>query len=68
MKPSQGRAVRLLPRPHQRDAIAGIKQVLSRKARTKLVMACGSGKTLVEFAVADDYEYPSENPPPSLSG
>lgn len=46
----------LRPWPHQRDAIRAIRGVLARASRTKLVMACGSGKTLVEFAAAADYD------------
>lgn len=37
----------LAPRPHQIDALADLARAFAIHGRTQLVMACGSGKTLV---------------------
>ena len=37
----------LTPRPHQKEALAGLTKTLSRHRRAQLRMACGSGKTHV---------------------
>ena len=41
------------PRPYQAAAVAGVVAVLAEHERTQLVMACGSGKTLVTLWVAE---------------
>lgn len=37
----------LLPRPHQTDALEGLRRELAVRDRAQLIMACGTGKTLV---------------------
>jgi superfamily II DNA or RNA helicase len=41
------------PRPHQRAALADIEQELSTRDRATVVMACGTGKTLVALWAAE---------------
>jgi len=41
------------PLPHQREAVQAVSGGLERTARGQLVMACGTGKTLVELWVAE---------------
>ena len=42
------------PRPHQRAAIDGIKDKLSDHDRCTVVMACGTGKTLMALRAAEE--------------
>jgi len=41
------------PRPHQRAALTNIEQELSARDRATVVMACGTGKTLVALWAAE---------------
>ncbi len=41
-------------RPHQRDAFAAVKEGFTRHDRGRLIMACGTGKTLTSLRVAED--------------
>jgi predicted helicase len=41
-------------RPHQADALAGVKAGLAQAARGKLIMACGTGKTFTSLKIAED--------------
>ena len=40
-------AAALTPEPHQREAFDAVAAALPRGGRTQIVMACGTGKTLV---------------------
>lgn len=42
------------PRPHQREAIDGIKNTLADHDRCMAVMACGTGKTLMALRAAEE--------------
>ena len=44
----------LEPRPHQREAIDGIKNTLTDHDRCMVVMACGTGKTLMALRAAEE--------------
>ena len=46
------------PKPHQRDAIAAAVAALTNAVRAQVVMACGTGKTLVGQRVAEHYWLP----------
>ncbi len=41
-------------RPHQADALAGVKAGLASATRGKLIMACGTGKTFTSLKIAED--------------
>jgi superfamily II DNA or RNA helicase len=41
------------PRPHQRKAIAAAEQYFKKAARGKMIMPCGSGKSLTAFWIAE---------------
>jgi predicted helicase len=41
-------------RPHQADALAGVKAGLASTTRGKLIMACGTGKTFTSLKIAED--------------
>jgi len=41
-------------RPHQVDALTGVKRGLISAHRGKLIMACGTGKTLTSLKIAED--------------
>lgn len=43
------------PRPHQREAIEGIESAFAENDRCKVIMACGTGKTLMSLRLAEDY-------------
>ncbi len=45
--------VRAKPRPYQEDAVADVVRVLRDRDRAQLVMACGTGKTLVTEWIAE---------------
>jgi len=49
-------AVSMKPRPHQIKAIRAAVKELKSNSRTQVIMACGSGKTLVGFAVSQKLE------------
>lgn len=42
-------------RPHQLDAIRGIKSKFADHDRCKAIMACGTGKTLMALRLTEDY-------------
>jgi superfamily II DNA or RNA helicase len=46
------RPTRLTPRDHQTEAIAAVDSALSGGGRATIVLACGTGKTLIEHRVA----------------
>ena len=41
-------------RPHQKDAVAKVKQGLATADRGKLIMACGTGKTFTSLKIAEE--------------
>jgi superfamily II DNA or RNA helicase len=53
---SGGREPQKNPRPHQDEAIARIREELGARDRAQVVMACGTGKTLVAVRSADALE------------
>ncbi|WP_194091658.1 DEAD/DEAH box helicase [Vibrio hibernica] len=42
------------PRPHQQNAIQGVKSGLATAERGKLIMACGTGKTFTSLKIAEE--------------
>lgn len=44
---------RKLPRPHQIEALAAIREGLAKADRGKLIMACGTGKTFTGLIIAE---------------
>ena len=46
--------MRLDLRPHQSEALAAVNTALAHSPRATVVMACGSGKTLLGLRVAAD--------------
>ncbi|MFN3953368.1 MAG: DEAD/DEAH box helicase [Pararhodobacter sp.] len=40
--------------PHQRDALAHVREGLARADRGKMIMACGTGKTFTALKIAED--------------
>lgn len=42
------------PRPHQQNAIQGVKNGLAMAERGKLIMACGTGKTFTSLKIAEE--------------
>ncbi|WP_114965592.1 DEAD/DEAH box helicase [Alkalilacustris brevis] len=40
--------------PHQRDALAHVRQGLAKADRGKMIMACGTGKTFTALKIAED--------------
>jgi superfamily II DNA or RNA helicase len=55
MVASQSQHARMTPRPHQLEALSAIARVLEKTPRATVVMACGSGKTLVEHLSASKF-------------
>ena len=51
-----GRELRKDPRPHQDEAILRIREEFRTRDRAQIVMACGTGKTLVAVRSADALE------------
>ncbi len=45
---------RKTPRPHQQSALAAVEAGLAHEARGKLIMACGTGKTLAALKIAEE--------------
>jgi superfamily II DNA or RNA helicase len=44
---------KLDPKPHQKEALAALLTELQRAHRTRCIMACGSGKTLIEHLLIE---------------
>jgi superfamily II DNA or RNA helicase len=53
---SGGREPQKVPRAHQEEAIGRIREELRARDRAQIVMACGTGKTLVAIRSADELE------------